>query len=1375
MAGDSETDSKGATGNSSDLSATVLQLTKLIGMQQKQLAALTKLVEGNTGPQAERADLVEALSNAIERFSYDPTSEATFGSWYAIYSDIFEEQTKSMSEAARVRLLLHRLDTVAHKRYADYILPDQPKDKTFKETVAILTKMFQKPESQFCRRWKCFQIAKKPTEDFTAYAARVNKACEDFHLKTMTVDEFKCLIYILGLNSHDELDIRSRLHSKLDADPKEQTTLAHLAEEAARLINVKHDTQLGTKNEHGVLAVSKAPHKYKPKPNGNKRGEPAPKYPCWRCGAMHFTKDCTFTKHTCKKCSKVGHKEGYCAVWNSKSKGAIPKTNVITIDGNNSRSAVNSANEHAALLGTADQLSINICQSNGSRKQVSVKFNNNLIRFQLDTGSDLTIITKRDWELIGSPPLEPVRFNAVDAQNNPMPLLGSFKSAVQLNEMQRIGECFVSATDTNLLGAPWLTLFDLWDKAPTSYCHQVSEKPPRFSAEQFTEKLKEDFADVFSNTLGRCEMLAARLHLKPGASPVFRPKRQVPFRIISRVDEELERLQMAGIISPVDHSDFAAPIVIVQKANGGLRICADYSTGLNKSLLPHEYPIPTPDSIFANLANCAIFSQVDLSDAYLQIPVDDEARKMLTINTHRGLFSFNRLCPGVKPAAGIFMQVIDKILVGISRVQIYFDDLLIATPDWEEHQSTLLEVFNRLKKFNIRARLEKCKFFQKSVKFLGFIVDDKGLRPDMDKIEAIVSMPPPNNQQELHSFIGAIGFYMKFVKSMSALRAPLDHLMKKDVDFEWTRSCQEAFDKFKEVLQSDLLLMHYNPDLPITIATDASQYGIGAVAYHTLPDGSLKAFYHASRRLTTAESKYSQIEKEALGIVFAVKKFHVYVWGRKFCIQTDHRPLLAIFSPERGIPQHTANRLQRWALVLMAYDFELSFVRTQDFGHADLLSRLIADRPQEDFVVAAVREDATWVTEREQELPVKFVEIGIATDEDAALRAVRDHIINGWPSSIKAIQSGDVKKYFAIRDSLSINSNVVVFRDRTVIPPALRKKILKHLHATHPGITRMKALARSYVFWPGLDQDIMDIVAQCQPCRENSKAPRKTELSSWCVPSGPWQRVHIDFMGPLRDKMYLVIMDAYAKWPEVYQMGSTTAEATVTKIAECCARFGSMNLIVSDNGPQFASAVFAEFCSLNNIRHLTSPPYHPQSNGQAEAFVGHLKRALQKQNDSVAYLQRFLQNYRATRGPHTPTGESPAELMLGRRIILPIAAVLPPPEEQQLLRNEEMERAFNKQHHAVPRHFEEGEKVVIRTKPGTSWLDGTIIERVGSVLYIVFAEDRLYRLHCNQIKKAGWQLPLDVPDAPASTASRRNPRAVTRASPPVLRPRPSKD
>ncbi|KAK4468381.1 hypothetical protein MN116_000176, partial [Schistosoma mekongi] len=374
------------------------------------------------------------------------------------------------------------------------------------------------------------------------------------------------------------------------------------------------------------------------------------------------------------------------------------------------------------------------------------------------------------------------------------------------------------------------------------------------------------------------------------------------------------------------------------------------------------------------------------------------------------------------------------------------------------------------------------------------------------------------------------------------LRAPLNNLLAKNVKWDWSGSCQTAFEKIKKLLVSDLLLTHYDPSLPIVVASDASNYGIGAIISHIMPDGSEKAISHAARSLTTTERNYSQIEKEALSIIFAVKKFHKMIFGRQFTLLTDHKPLLAIFWSKKGIPVYTANRLQRWGTTLLGYDFKIKYQPTTDFGQADALSRLIGPQTnQEDTLVAAVEVEAEVYRVLEDAvdaLPVTFKAIKQATEDDKTLREVRRYLLTKWPNRRS---QGEMLQYFRKRDSLMVVDSCVMFGDRIVVPKTLRQKVLNQFHSGHAGINRMKSLARSYAYWPTMNQDIETRCRNCSLCLQAAKSPKRCEPQKWKTPNGPWERVHADFEGPVRGKMFLVIVDALTKWPQVYAMSSCTA------------------------------------------------------------------------------------------------------------------------------------------------------------------------------------------------------------------------------------------
>lgn len=315
-----------------------------------------------------------------------------------------------------------------------------------------------------------------------------------------------------------------------------------------------------------------------------------------------------------------------------------------------------------------------------------------------------------------------------------------------------------------------------------------------------------------------------------------------------------------------------------------------------------------------------------------------------------------------------------------------------------------------------------------------------------------------------------------------------------------------------------------------------------------------------------------------------------------------------------------------------------------------------------------------------------------------------------------------------------------MYSNRVVIPKVFQNRILNQLHKGHPGMERMKALARSFVYWPNMDNCIETYVKGCGRCATAAKMPNKTSLASWPLTQHPWERIHIDFAGPRDGEYFLVIVDAYSKWPEIYQMRTITSASTIAKLRETFARFGMPKVIVSDNGSQFTSEVFKSFCTQNGIQHIRTAPYHPQSNGQAERFVDTLKRSLTKMNGEgniSEILQTFLLTYRITPNRNTHSNQSPAQVMFGRRIRSALNLLLPTSNHVIEQRNEAMETAFNRHHNAKNRQFNPGNRVFAKQYRGNKsfWTSGVIIERIGKVNYNVLLDNNLLiRSHANQVK-----------------------------------------
>ncbi|KAH7723762.1 Integrase [Aphelenchoides avenae] len=714
------------------------------------------------------------------------------------------------------------------------------------------------------------------------------------------------------------------------------------------------------------------------------------------------------------------------------------------------------------------------------------------------------------------------------------------------------------------------------------------------------------------------------------------------------VDKELDRLEKIGAISSVDYSQCAAPIVVVRKKNGKPRVCADFSTGLNDAIELNRHPIPQPEDLFNALKDSKFFSTLDLSDAYLQIELDDESKKLCGITTHRGLYRFNRLPFGVKSAPAIFQSVMDQMLAGIPLASVYLDDIIVGGKTLEVHTQALFQVFERIAAYGFHINLEKCHFPLRKIHYLGRIVDAERIRPDPERTQAFRELPTPEDLHAVRSFLGALNYYGRFLPQIRAVRAPLDRLTQKDVKYEWTAECQHAFEAAKDPVCYDLLLCHYDPNLPIEVAADASNLGIGATISHRFPNGSIKVIEHASRVLTAAERDYGQIEKEGLALIFAVKKFHRMIYGRRFTLLTDHKPLLSIFGSRKGIPAYTASRHLRWALKLLAYDFEVKYVKTTDFGQAGVLSRLIAKQQakadDEETVIASF-----VASERENEellldvlatnidsFPITSDKITDETATDDLLQQVIAFTKNGWP---RKCPENRLSAYFNKRDSLSLvhahrrypsgkndvsTHPILMSGSRVVVPTSLRSKVLKKLHFCHPGIVRMKALARQHVYWPGIDSEIEQLVRSCSQCARTASQPVKHELTPWPETNKCWSRIHIDYAGPTECKMLLVVVDFHSKWLDVGIVPKADTSATIAVLRRLFALHGLCRTIVSDNGTQFTSFQFKQFCKEHGTEHPTSPPGHPQSNGQAERFVATTKQALLKLKGEGQFEDRLL-------------------------------------------------------------------------------------------------------------------------------------------------------
>lgn len=898
----------------------------------------------------------------------------------------------------------------------------------------------------------------------------------------------------------------------------------------------------------------------------------------------------------------------------------------------------------------------------------------------------------------------------------------------------------VESAGAPLLGRDWLSKIQLdWAGVKSLYSQG--------SVKQQVSELKAKYPALFDGTLGKVRGVEAKLELQEGATPRFFKPRPVPFAVQQPIADELESELQQGILKRIEYSDWASPIVALKKPSGAWRICGDYKVTLNKHLKIPEHPMPRVDELLARLNGGQSFSKLDLSQAYLQIPLDEESQKLVAINTHRGLFTYTRVPYGISSAPAYFQSIMDKVLQGID-CGCYLDDIVVTGKSMAEHRDNLKAVMERLNQYGFKLQEKKCEFFKPEIKYLGQIIDRNGIRVDDTATAAIARAPRPTNKEEMRSFLGLVSHYRKFIENMSAICAPLNRRLEKNQRWSWGQECEKAFQVIKEKFtQPDNLLVHYDPEKELILSVDASPVGLGAVISHN-EDGQDRPIAFASRSLTAAEKNYSQIDREALAIMFGVRRFHKYLYGRKFTLWTDNKPLSHIVAMEKGIPSMAAARIQRWCLELAAYTYTVKHRPGAKQGNVDALSRLpLQDSTQE---VDPVAEEAAAVNQIVIEaMPVTAKQIARGTRTDPVLSRVFEFMMLGWPESVEA----DLRLYESRKSEMSIEEGCLLWGTRVIIPGKYRSELLGLLHDQHPGIVRMKSIARLHCWWPNLDRDIETMVRACQQCQKSLSAPRQLTNNNWAWPTNPWQRIHIDF-AQYRDAHYLVIVDAHSKWPEVINMkNGTTAGKTITALREVFARLGVPLEVCSDNGPPFPSSEVVSFMKSNGIKQIFSPPYHPKSNGEAERFVRTLKEGLRRRVGGPVSphlgLNEFLLAYRTT--PHSTTGRTPSEMLYGRRIRTKLDLVKPN------LGNTIIRRQSGDK---VCASLAVGDKVLARDyryrKP--QWEEGVIMERLSPVTYnieVLSDGDYLtWKRHADQLRlydgdtsAAGRAEEPELPDA----------------------------
>lgn len=854
------------------------------------------------------------------------------------------------------------------------------------------------------------------------------------------------------------------------------------------------------------------------------------------------------------------------------------------------------------------------------------------------------------------------------------------------------------------------------------------------------DEIMDRFPLIFQQSVGKIPGVKCSLQLRQKAKPVFIKPRDIPFAIRDAVEAELQDLEKDGIITPVEKSDWGSPLVPVPKPDGKIRLCVDYKVAVNPQLTESHYPIPRIEEIISKLRNSTYYCKIDLFKAYLHVEMDEESSKIQTISTHKGTYRMNRLSFGIKTAPGQFHRILDQILCGLIGVVAYFDDIVIHGATRQDCQRNLLACLQRLQDNNLHVNRSKCKFFQTKIAYLGYIVEGNKIRKDPRKVKAILDAPRPRNATETKQFLGLVTYYSRFIPNTSSITFPIRQLISKCAEFRWTAECEAAFLKLKNRIVSEQTLTAYDPELPVTVACDASPTGIGAVLSHII-DGVEHPVAFISRSLTQAERNYSQIDREALAIVFALDKFYIYLYGRKFTLITDNRPLTRIFHQHAKLPPMTASRLLRYAAYLSTFDYEVQHRKNECHVNVDYLSRFPVPYEQPSGNQALLDSEVTMC----QEQAINQIATSGVTSADIARHTAEDRELSQLLEKLREGKE-DCLDY-------TISDNIIFKGNRVYIPQCLRPSVLKELHNTHIGMTKMKQLARRYCYWPSINADIEKLVRSCEVCVMSQKSPAKVPLHHWDEPEQNFDRIHIDYAGPYSGFHFLILVDAKSKWPEVRVLNkSPTSSSTIALLRDIFSQHGFLQIMVSDNATIFKSDEFKDYCVTHGIFQTFTAPGHPATNGLAERYVQILKAKLRRMEEEpgsmIHKIQKILLQFRAT---PLACGQSPAELYLNRSIRIRLDAIRP------------FKPKANVPAAISVRQFKIGQRVSARvyTDNKPIWKLGVIKQKFGNLHYEVRL-DTGYTLkrHIDQLRA------VDVPFQPNFPESVK--KKVSFSAPPSL-------
>lgn len=722
--------------------------------------------------------------------------------------------------------------------------------------------------------------------------------------------------------------------------------------------------------------------------------------------------------------------------------------------------------------------------------------------------------------------------------------------------------------------------------------------------------------------------------------PIYSKSYRYPYIHKNEVERQISEMLDQGIIRP-SFSPWSSPIWIVPKkldASGKQkwRLVIDYRK-VNEKTINDKYPIPNISDILDKLGRANYFTTLDLASGFHQIEIHPDDVEKTAFTVEHGHYEFVRMPFGLKNAPSTFQRVMDNVLQGLQGkvCLVYMDDIIIFSTSLQEHISNIKLVFERLRQANLKVQLDKSEFLHKEVSFLGHVITPEGVKPNPQKIHAVKNFPIPKTQKQIKTFLGLLGYYRKFINNFANLTKPLTNCLRKGNKVELNSTYVKCFEQCKDLLCNDPILQYPDFERPFNLTTDASNFALGAILSQG-PIGSDLPVCFASRTLSETEQRYSTIEKELLAIVWATKYFRPYLYGNKFKIITDHKPLTWLFSLKEP-----NSKLVRWRLKLEEFDYEIVYKKGLQNTNADALSRAeiyvsetsnsqdtvhsgeenlgdgipISERSLNEFSIRLIfqktdlrynpRDMSKIVFNSKKQITIRRNDLD---KEDVIIDKLRTHLVPKTTIGVfaddnifKLIQS-TFSKYFSTSTSKLVRCKVLL-KDIEDIDTQEQLIMDYHNKSVHRGINETVSHLKRDYFFPKMKEIATRLINNCKICGLNKYERQNTHVkfSITETPRKPLEIVHIDIYS-IHKQVFLTVLDKFSKFASVYMIPARNSLNLVNSLTHFFSHHGIPKKIISDNGQEFTSSVFQDFLKLHNIQNHFTSAKNSTGNAPVERF-----------------------------------------------------------------------------------------------------------------------------------------------------------------------------